>query len=236
MVHGTSPEAALSIVKAGFGTVSSLDGGYYGQGIYFTSSLEYACSYDTSGNRELTLVLSLVTPGNVYPVTEKPNDDDNFYGKPIKPGYQSHYTLVDKKGIVVAEDKVNKAMRDELVVAQDVQAVARYIIKVVKHKRKTSKSKKSKPKNKTQATKTSTDVTDVEHEADSDNDELSDDEENLFKNRQLWGATSLNKPKQLSAHDLQVQVLSNKIKEKDARLEEKDTEIAELLARIATLE
>jgi len=46
----------------------------------------------------------LVTPGNPYPVTERPFDEDEdgkiikmnpdgYYGKACKPGYQSHYTL-----------------------------------------------------------------------------------------------------------------------------------------------
>ena len=81
MARGTSKEAALSIVQGGFGTVSLLDAGWYGQGIYFTvcnmssakylpalqNSIEYACKYDKSADTK-TLILALVTPGNVYPV------------------------------------------------------------------------------------------------------------------------------------------------------------------------
>ena len=81
MAHGTSREAAFSIVGGGFGTVCAVDAGWYGQGIYFTvrnlrclwyqscaqNSLTYACNYDTTKG-EKTVVLALVTPGNVFPV------------------------------------------------------------------------------------------------------------------------------------------------------------------------
>ena len=49
-----------------------------------------------------SLLLSYVLMGRVYPVTEYagPGYDDpaNFYGKPLKDGYDSHYLLVHRIG------------------------------------------------------------------------------------------------------------------------------------------
>ena len=54
-----------------------------------------------SGRNEL--LLSYVLMGRVYPVTEDAgpgfNDPANFYAKPLKDGYDSHYLLVHKVGI-----------------------------------------------------------------------------------------------------------------------------------------
>jgi len=113
MYHGTSEGSALKISKNGFGTVSTLDEGYFGRGIYFTSSMQYARKYGQ------VLLLTLVIPGNPFPVTEHPfqltedgkikfatspdpkmpakylSNPIGFYGKSLNPGYQSNYALVE---------------------------------------------------------------------------------------------------------------------------------------------
>ena len=74
------------------------------QGIYFTSTFEYANRYAGISNGMKVFMISLVIPGNPYPVTEKPFTEDEtgkileynpdgFYGKACQPGYQSHFTL-----------------------------------------------------------------------------------------------------------------------------------------------
>ena len=45
VVQGTSENAAFRIIKNGFGTVPSLDDGFYGRGMYFTSSFKYGSKY-----------------------------------------------------------------------------------------------------------------------------------------------------------------------------------------------
>mmetsp|Transcript_18846 Transcript_18846/g.20978 ORF Transcript_18846/g.20978 Transcript_18846/m.20978 type:complete len:222 (-) Transcript_18846:224-889(-) len=219
MVHGTTREAAWSIVKAGFGVLSSLDAGYYGQGIYFTRSIKYACSYDTSGkDNKKTLVLSLVTPGNVYPVTENPQDEANLVGKPIKAGYQSHYVLVNSKGQVLEQDKIDKAMYDELVVAQDVQTVARYIITVVR-----------KPKQQTKRAKKSPATSQGIGESGSDDLSDSDDCDNFTSNRQLWASSYLNESQiqQPTTYDKLLQALeeNKRLKQVHMRLMEINTRL-----------
>ena len=70
----------------------------------FSILAHFAQSYGNiyaSGRNEL--LLSYVLMGRVYPVTEYagPGFDDpaNFYAKPLKDGYDSHYLLVHKLGI-----------------------------------------------------------------------------------------------------------------------------------------
>jgi hypothetical protein len=69
--HGTGRFVAEKIAETGFAALSSLDAGYYGKGIYFTSYAVYAISYCCSQSHP-ALVLSWIFPGNVYAVVEKP--------------------------------------------------------------------------------------------------------------------------------------------------------------------
>jgi len=102
MWHGTSESVALKIIRGGFGNASATDNGFFGRGIYFTSSMEYAADYAvyTGGSDRFVLVLALVSPGNSLPVTESPEGDStkNYYGKAGEKGYQSHYTTVKYQG------------------------------------------------------------------------------------------------------------------------------------------
>lgn len=41
-IHGTNADVAFKICSTGFSALSTLDEGYYGKGIYFTSSAHYA--------------------------------------------------------------------------------------------------------------------------------------------------------------------------------------------------
>ena len=115
--QGTSENAAYRIVTNGFGTTVTRDDGFYGRGMYFTSSMKYAAKYATPIKRGKVFLLSLVTTGNSFPVTEHPFKqkpdgeiecvtDENgktkpvpnpqgYLGKACRPGYQSHYIVVD---------------------------------------------------------------------------------------------------------------------------------------------
>lgn len=83
--------------------------------MYFTSYSEYAANYYCKVNEEgeKILILTYVTPGNVYPVVEDPDSaEETLKGKPFKNGYQSHCVL--GKYITVAntrsEHKITKAL------------------------------------------------------------------------------------------------------------------------------
>jgi len=103
VIQGTH-ENAHRIAKNGFGTVATLDPGFFGQGIYFTSKLSYARKYaKPAKDGSLVLVISLASPGNVLPVTADPftatmhPNPQGYLGKPRQQGYQSHYTVVYMK-------------------------------------------------------------------------------------------------------------------------------------------
>lgn len=136
MLHGTSRDTAWKIAQTGFATVATIDTGYYGRGIYFTSDVNYAKFYSeiaSKSQKKLCLLLSLVIPGNIYPLTEDHTGPDSFLGKPVKgAGYQSHYTNVissrnaEKFGHVCNPPQSDNY--DELVVFQDAQALPLFII------------------------------------------------------------------------------------------------------------
>jgi len=72
MVQGTSQNGAMRIAKNGFGVTATTDDGYYGRGIYFTSYLKYASCYAQKTENGKIFLLSVVIPGNPFPVSEHP--------------------------------------------------------------------------------------------------------------------------------------------------------------------
>ena len=78
------------------------------EGVYVTSKAEYAAKY-SQGNPKV-FVIGFVIIGNPFPVIEHPfmideerklifqedkpkKNESGYLGKPINPGYQSHFTL-----------------------------------------------------------------------------------------------------------------------------------------------
>ena len=105
-IQGTTEDAAWKVAENGFGTVATRDQGYFGKGMYFTSDFDYAANYArATPEGDALFMVSLVIPGNSYPVTEAPflpnapskdqrvENPRGFYGKTCQSGYQSHYTL-----------------------------------------------------------------------------------------------------------------------------------------------
>ena len=57
-----------------------------------TSKVEYAEKYCPKGHK--VFVIGFVIVGNPFPVIEHPLQSQKSYnGKPINPGYQSHFTI-----------------------------------------------------------------------------------------------------------------------------------------------
>ena len=139
----------------GFGTTATLDDGYYGRGIYFTSSMKYAAKYASSTKRGKVFLLSLVIAGNVFPVTEHPfkqkpdggieyMTDENsktkpvpntqgYLGKACRAGYQSHYTVVDSRNISTAfpfkEKEIDPTITsNEIVIFDGTQILPLFLI------------------------------------------------------------------------------------------------------------
>lgn len=66
-------------------SLSSLDSGFFGQGIYFTSHAMYALPYARLHSEAPVLILSYVIPGNAYPVVEQHvGSDDSLMGASLK--------------------------------------------------------------------------------------------------------------------------------------------------------
>jgi len=131
-VHGTSYDIAQKICRHGFAALSSLDQGYYGQGIYFTCHVPYIFPYIVTVKKP-TMLIVLIFPGNVYPVTENPSDTDSFLGKPMKSGYQSHFVITSKKGLPIGEterERSGNEFFDELVIIQESQILPIYLVEL----------------------------------------------------------------------------------------------------------
>jgi hypothetical protein len=125
-LHGTDISKAFAIAKTGFVSLSTLDSGYYGKGVYFSThapnNLVYVINYENPA-----LLMSLIIPGNVYPVVENPRGTNSIAGGPIKPGYNSHYVITDQEGMVISSPSDDTKF-DELVVDQECQVLPVFIL------------------------------------------------------------------------------------------------------------
>ena len=139
MLQGTSEAAAWKICQQGFGVVGKTDDGFYGAGVYFTSKLGYADKYAKSGpDGSKPFIVSMVIPGNSFPVVEHPFTADGssanpsgFKGKACRNGYQSHLTLVDGRDLNTAfpvRGPIDAATAaDELVTFDSSQALPLFV-------------------------------------------------------------------------------------------------------------
>jgi tetratricopeptide (TPR) repeat protein len=91
------------ILQGNFADLSNpdVDAGYYGQGVYLMTSVEYATRfYNHAGNEHLHLIFCVVVIGNPYPVLETPfvngnmSETTGLYGKPIRSKSDSHIVIV----------------------------------------------------------------------------------------------------------------------------------------------
>jgi len=132
VVHGTDEPIAWKIATSGFASLSILDSGYYGKGIYFSTSAQYTLPYFGT-KRSPVILICLAVPGNPYPVIEPPSAEINWSGKHMAGGHQSHYVVTTKKGLPFTEqDYVEKKEKvyDELVLQQDAQVVPIFLLKI----------------------------------------------------------------------------------------------------------
>jgi len=133
LLQGTSEEVVWQICQTGYAVVATRDDGWYGRGIYFTSSAQYAMYYakqNTQGEKILTL--NFLVPGAIYPVIEDPrNESESLVGRPCQKGHQSHYARVNTQlspqfGYPAVEN--TQDTYDELVVFQESQVVLKYVL------------------------------------------------------------------------------------------------------------
>jgi len=122
VLHGTDVGIAWKILETGFSALSSLDAGFYGRGIYFSSSAKYTLPYYCI-KRNPCVLLCLAIPGNVFPVVEDRREPNSLLGMPIKSGYQSNYVLTTKDGNPCQARMPLDSCYDELVLDQEAQVV-----------------------------------------------------------------------------------------------------------------
>jgi hypothetical protein len=123
VLHGTDLNIAKKIAATGFASLSSLDAGFYGKGIYFTTHLLYTLPY-CGAKRNPAVIISYLNMGNIYPVTEDHRGAKTLLGSALKSGYNSHYVLTNKDGNIYDEGVVC----DEIVVNQESQILPAFII------------------------------------------------------------------------------------------------------------
>ena len=125
-VHGTSLEVASNIVLNGMATLSNLDAGFFGSGIYTSTSVCYCLPY-AIGKRNPAIIISYINMGNVYPITESHLGDKSFLGSALKSGFNSHFILTTKDGNVY--DGTGEIC-NEIVVNQSSQILPAYIVQL----------------------------------------------------------------------------------------------------------
>jgi len=130
VAHGTDFSLAMAICSTGFATLSSLDAGWYGSGVYFTSYVMYALPY-FSNRKDPALIISYVFLGNTYPIVEHAFSGNTLMGKVIKPGYNSHYIMLNADGHVPksAEEGTQDGYFDEVVIPQETQITPVYVLR-----------------------------------------------------------------------------------------------------------
>jgi len=120
--HGTDLAIAEKIAETGFASLSSLDAGFFGKGIYFTTYAMYCLPY-MGARRTPAIVVSWLLPGNVYPVAEDHRGPDTLIGAACKNGFNSHYVVTNKAGCALQSGEGGKHFYDEIVIPQESQIV-----------------------------------------------------------------------------------------------------------------
>jgi len=127
VAHGTNAHTGYAICQTGFASLSLLDQGFYGRGIYFSTKALYTYPYFAT-KKEPAIIVSFLLPGNPYPVIEHHKSKETLLGAAIKPGYNSHYVLTESNGDVYSDP--SKEIFDEIVIGQESQVVPVYLVEI----------------------------------------------------------------------------------------------------------
>ena len=121
LFHGTKTTNFDGIFDTNFKNLHTTDAGWYGQGIYFSSSPQYCTSYaESSESGIMYFICSLVKLGNVYAVK-----DTSFHGKPMRADSNTHYVKVDVKG---HPTNAHSSFFEEFVIKESNQILPLYIV------------------------------------------------------------------------------------------------------------
>jgi len=149
--HGCSHDVANSICDNGFASVSTRDHGYFGNGPYTTTCVQYACDYANgtvdgsimtpNEHGEYVVVAAWAAPGLTYPISrdadyEPGAEFSKFYQPPpsppnaLKPPFDSHYVRINQPDYQCV-DGVRRGIAsdfDELVVKEGGQLLPAYLL------------------------------------------------------------------------------------------------------------
>jgi len=132
-LHGTDEPIAKSIITTSFVALARGDAGYYGKGLYFTTSAKYALPYFASKQKPVVLICYVIT-GNAYPVIEHPRAKNTLMGTALVPNFHSHYVLcrIDGNPIPRIMDKAEDETEyfDEIVIEQESNVLPFYLVKI----------------------------------------------------------------------------------------------------------
>jgi len=129
-VHATELMSAWKIVNSGFAIVGSFDKGFYGKGIYLSTSAQYVRQYLYLKNRP-TILICFVVLGKCYPVIESHTGPYSLEAKPITDGYHSHYVVTSSDG-KVANMSTNDEVYDEIILGQELTALPLFLLMIKK--------------------------------------------------------------------------------------------------------
>jgi len=127
--HGTELFLAEKIAQTGFANLSSLDAGFFGSGIYFSTHVMYTLPY-FSTKKSPAVILSYIIPGNTYPVVEHHRSAQSLLGKPMQGGYNSHYVVTNKNGSCIDKRQHDGTFYDEIVIPNENQIVPAFVFEI----------------------------------------------------------------------------------------------------------
>ncbi|CAF3886710.1 unnamed protein product [Rotaria sordida] len=138
MWHGCKKAILPNLLSNGFAALGTLDDGWYGKAMYFTSSAKYATRY--CGETDGCLIMCYILLLNPFPVvaadvplTVSPTSF-RLYGKGNHKNYQYHYIPVSPVGGSDTWDYrpptsgTDDAMYDELAVFQETNILPQIVI------------------------------------------------------------------------------------------------------------
>jgi len=135
VVHGTDSNKGWSVASSGFANLALLDEGFYGRGMYFSSSALYTLPYIVT-KKNPCIMICFIIPGNPYPVIESVTVKPNYRGAPITSGYQSHFVITRPNGLPFKDINYenNDAKYTEFVIDQESQVLPLFLLEINKKK------------------------------------------------------------------------------------------------------
>jgi len=130
--HGTTIQKANKILDFGFANLATLDEGWFGKGIYFSSFPEYSLSY-CKDKSDPCLILCYVILSNPYPIIydDAPTKTTLFHlGKGNYRTYGSHYVpIVHYGGVDFRPPRIGENHKfDEVVIFQESHILPKFLV------------------------------------------------------------------------------------------------------------